>query len=233
MTGPGSAEAARTWRRQRLLHRQLDPALDRVDGDDLADRRVRVDVGDVLADRHLAVLRRERVAPHLGELDDAHLLGLAEVTDRGAVLDELGGLELLVAEEVPPLRALLAPMPPDEPREAASCPRVDEPLARGRSRRAPRRRSRAASPAPAGASACHRARSSSAPPLLEPLVQGQRRADVLLVVAADVVEDRLVGRPVVPPGEPAFVLDDGRQTVGHACAVSAIACGPSRTPRAS
>ncbi len=57
-------------------------------------------------------------------------------------------------------------------------------------------------------------------------MQGQRRADVLLVVAADVVEDGLVGRPVVASGEPAFVLDDGRQPVGHARSVS----GPRVAP---
>ena len=61
----GRLEASRLRGLRAGLHRQVDPPLDAVVAADPADVRVGVDVGDVLAHRQLAVLRRERVAPDL------------------------------------------------------------------------------------------------------------------------------------------------------------------------
>ena len=148
----------------------------------------------------------------------------AEATDRGAVLDELSGLELLVAEVVPPLRALLAAVPPDETgQQLVAVGRRAAP--RARSRHAPRRRSRAAARGTGRASdvpgrlelgapaprATRAGRASSARP---PRCSGGCRRGS-------------TGRPtVVASGEPAFVLDDRREAVGDARAVARSRVAP-------
>src|SRR5690349_7947527 len=151
---------------------------------------MRVDVRDVLADRDGTVLRRERVTPDPGQLHLPDLDRLAQIADRGAVLDKLGRVELLVVEEVPPLGSLLAAMPADTPREQL-VPGIDETLGKvdlGALLSADlsqwlgdRPRERVAASGELG------------PTVLEPVVQCQRGPDVLLVVSRDVIEDGLVG----------------------------------------
>ena len=111
----GRPQTARGRRGPAAPDLEHQPAGGGVHLEDLADLRLGVDVQRLaLARADLGVLRRELVAPPLGLLDVTVVGRRGQLAERRGVVQERLVVEVLQPVDVPPLRALLAPVPADD-----------------------------------------------------------------------------------------------------------------------